>query len=478
VTIPTAALVPDGTTFTAAYGVSNAAGATYTASGGAIHVPLTALSGLILVTGTIDLTPTAAPTASLTADGNGTASIAWSTVAGASSYEVFRSPVSGGGYTKVDTTNGTTFSDSGLPNGAPVYYVVKTVDSAGNESDASNEVTALPHFTIGFANLQWPPSAEYTQSTSGGLTAYGQVWIDGETSKPGPTPTLEAQLGYGPSGSDPTTSSWTWVDAAFNGDRGNNDEFVATVNPEDAGAYSYTFRYSTTAGRDWVYAGNALGTLTVDPSSDTTAAGVPANVHVTSLGPSEIVPAWDAVADSDVYGYEVLRSESSGGPYTALGIVPGTSYSDETVAQGHTYHYVVRSVDTSWNRSGNSSEVTQLADLRSVAVTFDVTVPATTDGTGRAVHIAGTFAQLGSVDWDPTANVMTRVDATHWTITLTGKEATNLEYKYVLGDWNFVEKDGSCGEIANRTATITYGPGGTMTINDTVPNWHGVAPCL
>jgi hypothetical protein len=72
---------------------------------------------------------------------------------------------------------------------------------------------------------------------------------------------------------------------------------------------------------------------------------------------------------------------------------------------------------------------------------------------------------------------MSRVDATHWSITLTGKEATNLEYKYVLGDWNFVEKDGSCGEIANRTATITYGPGGTQTINDTVPNWHAVPPC-
>jgi len=476
-TIPTAGFVPDGTTFTAAYGVSNPTGATFTASGGAIHVPLAALSGLILVTGTVDLTPTAAPTASLTADGNGTASISWSTVPGAAAYEVFRSPVSGGGYTKVDTTTGTTFSDSGLPNGAPAYYVVKAVDAAGNESDPSNEVTALPHLTIGFANLQWPPSDEYTQSTSGGLTAYGQVWIDGETSKPGPTPTLEAQLGYGPAGSDPTASSWTWVDAAFNVDSGNNDEFVATVNPEQAGTYSYTFRYTTTAGRDWVYASPPLGTLTIDPSSDTTAAGVPGNVHVTSFGPAEVALAWNAVADADLYGYEVLRSSSSGGPYTALGIVTGTTYSDETVAQGHTYYYVVRSVDTSWNRSGNSTEVSQLADLRSVAVTFNVTVPASTDGTGRPVHIAGTFAQLGSVDWDPTANVMSRVDATHWTITLTGKEATNLEYKYVLGDWNFVEKDGSCGEIANRTATITYGPGGTQTINDTVPNWHAVPPC-
>jgi hypothetical protein len=219
------------------------------------------------------------------------------------------------------------------------------------------------------------------------------------------------------------------------------------------------------------------GTLTVDPSSDTTPPAAPGNIHVTSFGPAEIVLAWDAVADADAYGYEVLRSSTSGGPYAALAIVGGTTYSDETVAQGHTYYYVVRAVDTSWNRSANSTEVSQLADLRNVTVTFNVTVPASTDGTGRPVHIAGTFAQLGSVDWDPTSNVMTRVDATHWTITMTAKEATNLEYKYVLGDWNFVEKDATCGEIANRTTTITYGVGGTMTIDDSVPNWHAVAPC-
>lgn len=474
--IPTAGFVPDGTTFTAAYGVSNPSGATYTASGGAIHVPLAALSGLILVTGSVDLTAPAAPTASLVGDGNGTASISWSAVAGAASYEVFRSPVSGGGYAKVTTTGSTSFADSGLTNGAPVYYVVRAVDSVGNESEASNEVTALPHLTIGFANLQWPPSFEYTQSTSGGLTAYGQVWIDGETQKSGPTPTLEAQLGYGQT-NDPTDSSWTWVDAAFNGDRGNNDEFVAIVNPQQAGTYSYTYRYTTTAGRDWVYAGGSLGTLIVDPSSDTTPPGKPDNLHVTSFGPAEIALAWNAVAVGDLYGYEVLRSSTAGGPYTALAIVTATSYSDETVAQGHTYYYVVRAVDTSWNRSASSSEVSQLADLRNVTVTFNLTVPASTDGTGRLVHIAGSLAQIGNVDWDPTANALTRVDATHWTITLTGKEATNLEYKYVLGDWNYVEKDGSCGEIANRTATITYGSTGTQTINDQALNWRNVAPC-
>jgi glycosidase/fibronectin type 3 domain-containing protein len=474
--IPTAGFVPDGTTFRVAYGVGNAAGGTLTTSSGRLQVPLAALSGVVLVTGQVDLTPPAAPTGlALTGDGDATASVAWNAVAGAAGYAVYRSPVSGGGYERVATTQATTFADSGLQNGTPAYYVVRALDQAGNESDASNEVKALPHYVIGWADLQWPFTPDpVTLSTSGGIDVYGQVWIDGVTSKPGPTPSLVAQLGYGPQGSSQAT--WTWLDATFNTDAGNNDEFVAHLNPQAAGTYTYTYRFSTTGGRDWTV-GSSTGTLVVNPSGDTTPAAVPANLHVTAFGPDAITLAWDPVADSDVYGYEVLRSTTAGGPYTTVGLSTGTSFTDSTVAGGTTYHYVVRSVDTSWNRSASSNEVVQLADLRNVQITFTVTVPASTDATGRGVHIAGTLSNVGSVDWDPTQNTMTRVDATHWTITFTGKEATSLEYKYVLGDWNYVEKGPSCDELANRATTITYGPGGTQTVNDTVANWRNVAPC-
>jgi glycosidase len=477
VAIPTAGFVPDGTAFSAAYGVGNGAGATYTTSGGELQVPLAALSGLILVTSQIDLTPPAAPSVSLTGDGDGTAQLAWGSVAGAAAYEILRSPVRGGGYVEAGTVAGTSFSDSGLPNGVPAYYVVEAIDAAGNASAPSNEVQALPHLTIGWSNLQWPPSGEFTLSVYGGLTAYGQVWIDGWTNRPGPTPTLQAQLGYGAPGSDPS-AGWTWVDAAFNVDAGSNDEFVATINPQQAGSYAYTFRYTTTGGRDWTYAPER-GTLIVDPSGDTTPPPVPANLHVTSFSPASIALAWDAVAAPDEYGYDVLRATNAGGPYTTLALVTGTSYVDDTVSQGQTYWYVVRSVDTSANRSANSSEISQLADLRTMTITFNVTVPATTDATGRSVHIAGTLAALGGSDWDPTVGTMTRVDATHWTITLTGKEATALQYKYVLGDWNYVEKgpSPSCAELNNRAVTMTYGPGGTQTVNDNVDNWRNVAPC-
>ena len=78
------------------------------------------------------------------------------------------------------------------------YYVVRALDGPGNESASSNEVTALTHLVIGWSNLQWPPSLNHTISVVNRTdNVYGQVWIDGETSKPGPTQGLTAQLGFG-----------------------------------------------------------------------------------------------------------------------------------------------------------------------------------------------------------------------------------------------------------------------------------------
>jgi hypothetical protein len=299
-------------------------------------------------------------------------------------------------------------------------------------------------------------------------------------------------LGFGPAGSNPANNAtWMWVDASFNVDAGNNDEFMASLLPEAIGSFDYVYRYTTTNGRDWLYAdlngpiANGAtppnpGKLTVNPSGDTTPPAAPAGLSVVSASPAGINLAWDAnVGDTSLYGYEVLRSGTSGGPYTLIARVTTNSYTDLAVAEGATYYYVVRAVDTSFNRSGNSTEVAATAVLRTVTLVFNVTVPTTTDGTGRSVYIAGFLDRLdGNLpQWNPGGVVLTRVDATHWTITLTGKESTQIEYKYTLGSWDFVEKDNACGEIANRQLTLSYGATGTQIVNDTVLNWRNVAPC-
>ncbi|HSQ16343.1 MAG TPA: alpha-amylase family glycosyl hydrolase, partial [Anaerolineales bacterium] len=380
VDIPVAGYLPEGLTFQAAYGVGNSTGWSVSVTGGVVSVTLEPLSALLLLTGEADLTPTAAPTGlTVTEEGNGFVSLAWDVVPGAVSYNLYRSPVTGGGYVKANTNPVTDsfVTDVDLRNAHTYFYVVTALDAAGNESAWSIEVAALPHSNIGWANLQWPPSMNHTISTTDRTdTAYGQVWIDGVTYQPGLSPNLRAQLGFGPDGSMPADNSdWVWVEAAFNVDAGNNDEFMANLLPEAVGEYDYAYRYSTTDGRDWLYAdldgtGNGYdpaqaGSLTVVSSGDTTPPAIPANLMVTSASPGGISLAWDAVSDDpSLYGYEVARAGTSGGPYTVLALVTTNSVTDYTVSEGASYYYVVRSVDTSFNRSAYSAEVLASAALR------------------------------------------------------------------------------------------------------------------
>lgn len=496
VSVPVAGFLPDGALLTLSVSAGTVSPGPLIVTDGAVSVTLGPLSGALLQTARMNLAPPASPAnLRVTAEGADSVSLAWDTVTGAAGYNVYRSVVSGGGYVKINVApvTGATYTDSDARNAQSVFYVVNAVDAAGNESGPSNEVSALPHYTIGWANLQWPPTLTHTISAVNRTdTAYGQVWIDGVTNRPGATPNLRAQLGFGPVGSNPANNpAWTWVDASFNVDAGNNDEFKASLLPEVIGVYDYVYRYTTTGGRDWLYADLsgplAAGTmptnpgkLTVNASDDITAPAIPSGLRVIGASPGGVELAWDAVSgDPTLYGYEVARGVAAGGPFTTLARVTATTYTDLSVTEGTTYFYVVRAVDQSLNRSPDSAPVQATAALRTVTLVFTATVPATTDATGRSVYIAGFLDRLdGNLpQWDPSGVVLTRSDATHWTITLTGKEGTQIEYKYALGSWDYVEKDGACGEIGNRLLTLSYGANGTQAVNDTVLNWRNVAPC-
>jgi glycosidase len=489
--IPVAGYLPEGLTLQPALVVGSGSSAA-TVTNGQLPGAIGPMSGVVLMANSVDLAPPDPPAGlAVTAEGNGQISLSWNGVNGAGSYNIYRSPVSGGGYVKAGTTTQPAFTEISLRNGQTYYYVVRALDAAGNESRPSNEVNALPHYTIDWANLQWPATLTHTIDTVNRTdNVYGKVWIDGVTNQPGATPTLRAQLGYGPDGTNPTAEEWTWIDAGFNIDAGNNDEYVASLLPEAVGTFDYAYRYSTTNGRDWVYADldgiangydpNQAGSLAVNSSGDTAAPATPANLTVVSASPAGVSLAWDAIGgDPTLYGYEVLRSSTAGGPYTVIGTVTTAVHTDTNVVSGATYAYVVRALDSSFNRSGNSPEVQATAELRTVTLAFNVTVPSTTDATGRSVFIAGFLDRLdGNLpQWNPGGVVLTRADATHWTITLAGKETTQIEYKYALGAWDYVEKDAACGETANRQLTLTYGATGTQTVNDTVLNWRNVAPC-
>ena len=84
-----------------------------------------------------------APTGLTATAGNAQVSLSWSASSGATSYNVKRSPTSGGPYTTVGSPITTSFTNTGLTNGTTYFYVVTAVNASG-ESGSSAQVSATP----------------------------------------------------------------------------------------------------------------------------------------------------------------------------------------------------------------------------------------------------------------------------------------------------------------------------------------------
>jgi fibronectin type 3 domain-containing protein len=96
--------------------------------------------------------------------------------------------------------------------------------------------------------------------------------------------------------------------------------------------YYYVVRATTSAG----ISGNS------NQANATTQAlpPAPANLAAVAVSSSQINLTWDPVAGAT--RYTLLRALSSGGPYTAIAAVAGTSYANRGLAAGTTYFYLVR----------------------------------------------------------------------------------------------------------------------------------------
>lgn len=67
--------------------------------------------------------------------------------------------------------------------------------------------------------------------------------------------------------------------------------------------------------------------------------------------------SWQPSVSSGVTSYNVYRSTVSGGPYTRVGNVSSSSFTDNNVTAGMTYFYVVTSLNGSQVESAVSPEI-------------------------------------------------------------------------------------------------------------------------
>ncbi|MFZ0283932.1 MAG: choice-of-anchor D domain-containing protein [Terriglobales bacterium] len=240
------------------------------------------------------------------------------------------------------TVSGTGFSVSGitppitLTAGQSVSFnVVFTPPSSGTDSgniaiksDASNPTLNIPLSGTG------TPAGQLAVSPT--TLSFGNVVVGNSSQK---TAQLQA------SGATVTVSSVNVNNAEFTVSglsfpvtipAGQSAQFTVTFKPESTGATSGTASFVS------------------DASNSPTVLGV----NGTGIQQHSVLLSWTASGSSNVDGYYIFRSTTSGGPYTQLNSSPnpGTTYTDSTVTDGVTYYYVTTAVDSSGQQSSYSNE--------------------------------------------------------------------------------------------------------------------------
>jgi hypothetical protein len=221
---------------------------------------------------------------------------------------------------------------SGTPTDPGIYnYSIPLTGGCGNVS-ATGTITI--NDVLDFVNLQFPPSA--TICATGSFNAFGQLYNTGaiNTVLAGAAPGVTVQIGYSIANSNP--AAWTsWVNASFNAQVGNNDEYIGTLSGLAAGTYYYAFRYqvngcawqyggySSSGGGFWNGSTNVNGVLTVDLPPN---AGVDGAVSVCASGnPSVLFNALSGgPAFNGVWSGPSSLDNGAQGIYDPLTDNPGT----------------------------------------------------------------------------------------------------------------------------------------------------------
>ncbi|MGB8225261.1 MAG: right-handed parallel beta-helix repeat-containing protein [Sedimentisphaerales bacterium] len=98
--------------------------------------------------------------------------------------------------------------------------------------------------------------------------------------------------------------------------------------------------------------------------ADTNAPATPTGLEA-AAGDQIVLLGWNANSESDLAGYNIYRSTTSGSGYIKLNssLLIAPDYNDSNVTNTITYYYVVTAVDTSSNESAHSSEVTAIPTI-------------------------------------------------------------------------------------------------------------------
>lgn len=137
--------------------------------------------------------PTAPANLAATPYSSAQISLNWNASAAATSYYVKRSTVSGGPYTAIENTTGTTFNDSGLTSTTTYYYVVSATNSVGASVDSAQagakpgmpspigwfKADAITGLANGASVANWNDSSGHSNNASNSTLAQQPTYVTG-----------------------------------------------------------------------------------------------------------------------------------------------------------------------------------------------------------------------------------------------------------------------------------------------------------
>ncbi|MFN7963831.1 MAG: fibronectin type III domain-containing protein [Thermoanaerobaculia bacterium] len=197
-------------------------------------------------------------------------------------------------------------------------------------------------------------TTSYNGTTSPGDGTH--VWAHWATDPPGPF-TVPGVTEPGSSGSPLYNSAGRFIGQLHGGPSscgatGNNlSDYYGRFSVSWTGGGTSSTRLS-----NWLDAGGtgAVSIAGLDSGGGgCTPPAAPTGLTATAAGQTQVNLSWTASAGAT--SYSVLRSTTSGGPYTSVGTATGTSFSDTSASCGTTYFYVVTASNGSCS-SGNSAQ--------------------------------------------------------------------------------------------------------------------------
>lgn len=264
------------------------------------------------------IAPLAKPVAKSGLSAAGKPTLSWNAVKGADEYEIYRATAEKGVYTKMHTTEYTTYTNTSASEGKTYYYKVKAVSHADADAASESAVVkkACPVKVAGLA-------------VASGVSQDGKPRLSWEK--------VAGASGYEIYRAGSSTGTYKKMYAA---------KGTIYTNTSASGGYTYFYKIKAVSGTKVIAESGVVKQLCH--------LGKPV-IKKGNNGDGKPMLTWNKVSGASKY--EIYRSGYRDGTYTKMYTTTKTSYANTSAGTGYTYYYKVVAVSANNKGANATSEI-------------------------------------------------------------------------------------------------------------------------